>query len=254
MDPSSSLQRRSAQRDGFRWRDVDAFLFDIDGTLLNSRDGVHYHAFHNAVREIFGVSSKIDGVPVHGNTDIGILRAVLERENVTADEIARRMPQMLAHMCEEVQRNAAEMRPEVCPSVAELVAELNGAGKLLGIVSGNLETIGWLKLEASGLRRYFSIGSFSDRNEKREDIFRYALGEVRRRLGDGARVCIVGDTPADIRAARAADTPVIAVATGIYSVEQLAAEGPDVCVSCCTELLGQVRNCGTAELPNLDTI
>lgn len=243
MDPTSSVEKRHAERETFPWRDADAFLFDIDGTILNSRDGVHYHAFHNAVREIFGVNSKIDGVPVHGNTDIGILRAVLERESVPAEEIARRMPQMLAHMCDEVRRNASEMRPEVCPSVAELVAELHGAGKLLGIVSGNLETIGWLKLEASGLRRYFSLGSFSDRNEKREDIFRYAVGEVRKRLGDDARACIVGDTPADIRAARAAGAPVIAVGTGIYNVEQLGALEPDVCVSCCTELLGEVRNC-----------
>ncbi len=238
MDPISSVEKRRAQREGFRWRAADAFLFDIDGTLVNSRDGVHYHAFHNAVREIFGVNSKIDGVPVHGNTDIGILRAVLERESVPADEIARHMPDMLSHMCEEVRRNAAHMRPEVCPSVADLVAELHGAGKLLGIVSGNLETIGWLKLEASGLRRYFSLGSFSDRNEKREDIFRCAMDEVRRRLGDEARACIVGDTPADIRAARAVGAPVIAVATGIYSVEQLAALEPDICVSCCAELLG----------------
>ena len=35
----------------FRWDAADAYLFDIDGTLLNSRDGVHYNAFHNAVRQ-----------------------------------------------------------------------------------------------------------------------------------------------------------------------------------------------------------
>jgi phosphoglycolate phosphatase-like HAD superfamily hydrolase len=47
----------------------------------------------------------------------------------------------------------------------------------------------------------------------------------------------VGDTPADIAAARKVNTPVIAVATGIHSVEELQKHGPDACVSCCTDLL-----------------
>ena len=37
----------------FRWNGFAAYLFDIDGTLLNSRDGVHYNAFHSALRETF---------------------------------------------------------------------------------------------------------------------------------------------------------------------------------------------------------
>ena len=65
------------------WATADAYLFDIDGTLLNGRDAVQYFAFRHAVREIFGRDATIDGVLVHGNTDVGILRAVLGREGVT---------------------------------------------------------------------------------------------------------------------------------------------------------------------------
>ena len=71
----------------FRWDAADAYLFDIDGTLLNSRDGVHYNAFHNALLEFFRVSSSIDGVPLHGNTDRAIIRAVLRREGVPEPEL-----------------------------------------------------------------------------------------------------------------------------------------------------------------------
>ena len=53
------------------WATADAYLFDIDGTLLNTRDGVHYYAFRNALRQLFNVDGTIDGVPVHGNTDPG---------------------------------------------------------------------------------------------------------------------------------------------------------------------------------------
>src|ERR1700757_3028327 len=67
---------------GFDWTNSDAYLFDIDGTLLNSRDAVHYHAFHQAVSRIFGRELRLDGIPVHGNTDVGILRAYLEASEI----------------------------------------------------------------------------------------------------------------------------------------------------------------------------
>src|ERR1043166_4408679 len=54
-------------RAGFQWDAADAYLFDIDGTLLNSRDAVHYFSFRNAVRQVLGVEVGIDGVPVLGN-------------------------------------------------------------------------------------------------------------------------------------------------------------------------------------------
>jgi len=225
----------------FRWSAADAYLFDIDGTLLNSRDGVHYDAFNHAVRRYFGVSSKIDGVPVHGNTDPGIIRAVLEREGISEDELESKLPLLFEHMCEEVERNRAGLRPEVCPSVRELVSALHSSGKLLGVASGNLERIAWMKLEASGLRPYFAFGSFSDHREKREDIFRHGIQEARRRRGnDRAVVYIVGDTPADIQAARTAGVPVIAVATGIFSEDELLSHRPDTCVSCCADLLASM--------------
>ena len=221
----------------FRWLDFDAYLFDIDGTLLNSRDGVHYYAFRNALRALFGLEGTIDGVPVHGNTDPGILRAVLERAGIAGAEFERRLPEITRHMCAEVRRNAADLRVELCPSIRELLELLHQRGKLLGVVSGNLESIGWAKLEAAGLRRYFSFGSFSDERELREQIFRHGIQEARQRLGEQASVCLVGDTPSDIAAARAVKTPIISVATGIFKRDQLAALDPELCVSCCSELV-----------------
>lgn len=221
----------------FRWDAADAYLFDIDGTLLNSRDAVHYNAFHSAVQKHFGVSSRIDGVPVHGNTDIGIIRAVLRREGISDAELETKLPLLVEHMCSEVERNSSGLRPELCPSVGELVTLLHQAGKLLGVASGNLERIAWKKLEASGLRRFFVFGCFSDRQEKREDIFHNGIAEARRRLGERASVFVVGDTPSDILAARAVGVPVIAVATGIYSAAELISHQPEACVECCTELL-----------------
>lgn len=219
------------------WATADAYLFDIDGTLLNTRDGVHYFAFRNALRLFFDIDGTIDGVPVHGNTDLGILRAVLQREGIASDRFEAQLPALIRQMCDEVQRNAADIRVELCPSIPQLLARLHGAGKLLGIVSGNLETIGWAKIEAAGLSRYFSFGSFSDRRELREQIFQHGIEEARRILGSEAAVMVIGDTPSDISAARKVGIPIVSVATGIFPVEELSKLGPDHCVACCTELL-----------------
>lgn len=220
-----------------KWIEADAYLFDIDGTLLNAHGGTHMRAFHVAIERILGLEGTIHGLPVHGNTDIGILRAFVRRANYPEIEFERHLPALLALMCEEVERNREQMRSEVCPSVPELIGLLSRRRKLLGVASGNLESIGWLKIEAAGLREFFSFGSFSDRWEMRSEIFAAGVKEARRRLGSKASVCVVGDTPNDIQAARTVGIPVIAVATGIYPIQELRALDPDVCIPCCTDLL-----------------
>jgi phosphoglycolate phosphatase-like HAD superfamily hydrolase len=189
------------------------------------------------VNQVYGVDSHIDGVPVHGNTDIGILRAVVKRAGLSDAQFEAGLPQAREHMCAEVRRNAASLQPELCPSIMDLLSALRGANKLMGIVTGNLEAIGWLKLHAAGIADYFDFGSFSDKAEFRADIFRNGVAEVHRRLGTDARVCFLGDTPSDVQAARQLGLPVIAVATGIYDQEALTPYSPDACVTCCTELL-----------------
>ncbi len=237
MDASRIVSITPAKGEKFPWREADAYLFDIDGTLLNTRDLTHYYAFHRAMLEVFGVSCTIDGLVLHGNTDMGIIRAALRREGLSDGEISEKLPTALQYMCDEVARNAAGLEAEVCPSIREFLDDRLRQGKLLGVVSGNLEPIGWLKIEAAGLRSYFAFGCFSGRRELREDIFRDGMAESRRRIGNQAKVCFVGDTPADIQAAQAVGAPIIAVATGIYKPEDLFSHGPDVCVSCCRDLL-----------------
>ena len=222
----------------FNWRAFDAYLFDIDGTLLNTRDGVHYNSFHTALREVYGCEGRIDEVPVHGNTDIGILRAALAHHGLRVDgEFESKLPRALELMCAEVERHAHRIQPQLCPSITEFLEALHAQGKLLGIVTGNLQRIGWRKLEQAGIRQYFDFGSFSDKNEKREDIFRNGAEQVRKLRGSATTVCVVGDTPSDIRAALELGLPVIAVATGIYGIEELRALGPVCCVTNLASLL-----------------
>jgi phosphoglycolate phosphatase len=221
----------------FNWRQFDVYLFDLDGTLANARGGVHYNSFHTALREVYGCNGRIDDVPVHGNTDIGILRAALAHHGQLHDDFEALLPKAQELMCAEVTRKADQMEIELCPAVPELLALLRRDGKLLGVVTGNFEQIGWRKLENGGIRQFFDFGSFSDLREKREDIFRHGIDLARQKRGPQTTVCFVGDTPSDIEAAAHVGMPVIAVATGIYPFEALAKKAPTLCITTCAELM-----------------
>jgi phosphoglycolate phosphatase-like HAD superfamily hydrolase len=231
------LQTQSIKSNGFHWMNADAYLFDIDGTLLVSRDRVHRNALHQAMREAYGVDTTIDGIAYHGKTDLGILRAALERVGIGDDRFAANLPRALEIVCREVSANANRITPTVCTAVPQVLDELQAAGKLLGLASGNLESVGWLKVEAARLREFFSFGCFSDRHESRGDIFRQAVAEAQRRLGESVQVCFIGDTPEDIKAARLANSKIVAVCTGIFTADELTRHQPDACVTSCAELL-----------------
>ena len=226
-----------AQSNGFQWMKSDAYLFDIDGTLLSNRDHVHYDALNRALQEAYGADTTIAGVAYHGKTDLGILRAALERVGISREIFHGNLSQALTVVCREVSQNTAKLTPHVFEGIPELLAELQAQGKLLGLASGNLEEVGWHKVKAAGLAGYFSFGCFSDSHEHRADIFQSAVLEARRRIGASANICFVGDTPEDIRAARRANAHVISVCTGIFKAEELLPLAPDLCVSCCSELL-----------------
>jgi phosphoglycolate phosphatase len=235
--PETSPAQRAYVRPGFDWESASAYLFDIDGTLLNSRDAVHYFAFRNAMREVVGIQASIEGVHVHGNTDPGILRAVLRREGMSDAAINAALPAIVEWMCTEVERNRGQLNPELCPTILDLLHHLRSRGKVLGVVSGNLETIGWLKLEKAGLKSLFSFASFSHPREYRVEIFRYGIEKAHEIVGQEESVFIVGDTPSDIQAARETGIGVIALATGIYKFSELLACEPDACFACATDLL-----------------
>jgi phosphoglycolate phosphatase-like HAD superfamily hydrolase len=231
------VAQRVYLRDGFQWSAADAYLFDIDGTLLNCRDPIHYRAFHHATRQVLGIEPSLDGLQLHGNTDIGILRAALAREGRADASLDSHLPQIVESMCAEVLRNREHLRAEACLSIRDLLLFLLERGKLLGAASGNLEPIGWLKLEKAELKSLLSFGAFAWPRESRTDIFRHGIALARQRLDRHASVYVVGDTPADIQAAKMVETPVIAMATGIYSFSELVACAPDACFACASDLL-----------------
>jgi phosphoglycolate phosphatase len=220
---------------------ADAYFFDIDGTLLVTRDLVHWNALRQAMLEVYGSETTIEGISYHGKTDVAILKAALNRSGISDLVFYQQLPAALSVVCREVSCNLSGLQPDVCPSVPRLLSQIQDLKKMLGIASGNLETVGWHKLSAASIRDFFSFGSFGDQFELRTDIFDYAVSAAKSQLGQSASICFVGDTPDDVLAARNVNAQVIAVATGTFGLRELAKFNPDLSCQSCEELIGRLQ-------------
>ncbi|HVJ07289.1 MAG TPA: HAD family hydrolase [Acidisarcina sp.] len=224
-------------REGFAWDRQNAYLFDIDGTLLRSRDRVHFNSFAHSVRHVTGYELNLQGVSVHGSTDTAILRDAFRASNIADSEWKPQLEPILALMRQTVVEQRDSLQPFLMPGVEATLRHLQSAGALLGLATGNLEVIGWLKVEAAGLKEWFRFGGFSDRFDIRAEMIAHAAELARRIAGPDASICVVGDTPWDISAAKANSLPTIAVATGHFTWEELMQHAPEACTSTLEDLL-----------------
>lgn len=240
-------------RQGFIWDAQNAYLFDIDGTLLRCRDRIHVDAFFSSVRAVMGRDLVLDGVILSGNTDPGILLDAFRIAQLDEAHWQPHLENVLQQMREDVAARRSEMKIDKMPGVDEILKYLHRKGAALGLATGNLESIGWLKIEFLGLRHWFTFGGFSDRYPARSEMISHAARQARALLGSKptsrpesksgpqATICVVGDTPADIAAAHANGLPAIVVATGNYTFEQLMEHNPEVCATNFLALLETVQ-------------
>ena len=207
-------------------------LFDIDGTLLRAGDREHARAFVEALTEIFGRPIALDGVPLAGMLDSEIARLALERAGVAADEVEARLPLVMHEMgARYVNRVAVGDRTSwVLAGAVESALALADAGFALGVLTGNARMVARAKLAAAGLDALFPVGAYGDQARTRGELVRLACDEAKRvyqMTFSSDRVVLIGDTPRDIAAARAAGSKVLAVATGRYTVRELDEAGAD---------------------------
>ncbi len=218
LDPQPAFGAQRLQRS---WDSYDAYLFDIDGTLLHCEDAVHYFAFCDVLTRIAGHPVNLDGLPVQGKVDPGILRDAFARAGVPETVWRPQLPRILEEMAAHVEAHSHGFKITVMPGVKEVLTHLRARGAQLGVGTGNLERIGWAKLQACGLREFFHFGGFSDDYEDRGAMLAGAAARARALTRADAAVLVIGDTPGDIAAAREAGLEVIAVATGIFSADEL---------------------------------
>ncbi|MGE0607639.1 MAG: HAD family hydrolase [Pirellulales bacterium] len=206
-------------------------LFDIDGTLLHS-SGAGRLAMDEALADLFGVTSPIQQDSISGRTDRSIATDQFRKHGIadTQENFDRFIDAYIGRLPDSMRKNNGTL----CPGIDRLVAALlERPDTALGLLTGNVQRGARIKLGHCGIDQHFAFGAYGDVHRDRDDVAREAFGHVQSRFGDKARpddIWVLGDTPWDVRCAKAVGVRSIAVATGIFSMEQLAAEQPDLLV------------------------
>lgn len=207
-------------------------LFDIDGTLLDA-NGAGARALLAAIRDVFGRSVPVGSHSFAGKTDPQIARELLGSAGFAERHVRAGLPRLWRSYLRLLPEELARTAPVVLEGVSELLEalEAEGEGVLVGLLTGNLRAGAELKLNAAGLGfDRFRVGAFgSDHHDRAElpEIARRRAGEFIGNDISGSQMVIVGDTPHDIRCGEGLGVRTVAVATGGYDREALAACAPD---------------------------
>jgi phosphoglycolate phosphatase-like HAD superfamily hydrolase len=198
-------------------------LWDVDGTLLrNGRETANL--YHEAIELTAGRALPVAFPQMHGKTDGQVLE-----ETLAAHDLDPQLHAVARHHLDELSRLRHErgLHREICPGVPEALALFWDQGWANLLLTGNGENRARFKIEGSGLpvdAFDWAHSYFGDVTPLRSDL------TIRARAELGGRLVVIGDTPADEVAARAAGIPFIGVATGVYSADDLRGEGTIVAI------------------------
>jgi phosphoglycolate phosphatase len=213
-------------------------LWDVDFTLVDAR-GVGRELYRIAFADLYGreLPPAADEAGMAGRTDRAIAPDVLALAGISdADgEIGRfeaalnRLAPKVAGLVVERGRALPGARAALA-SLSELAAATGGRTVLQSLLTGNVRALAEVKLSPFGLLEYLDldIGSYGDEHDVRAELVHLARQRAVRRYGGdfgGTATVLVGDTPLDIEAARLTDARAVGVATGQFTVAELAEAG-----------------------------
>ncbi len=204
---------------------MTVLFWDIDGTLLTTaKAGVF--AWDDAVREITGREFQLASIRIAGLTDYQIAVRTFESLGLDAgDDLVER----LVRRYESLLPSSLPRRTgRVLPNVREILEAFHPRADVRSyLLTGNTRGGARAKLTHYGLWEFFPSGAFAEDTRDRSTIAERALSLAR----EGGplepdQAFVIGDTPHDIHCANAIGVRTIAVATGGYSVDELAPHQP----------------------------
>lgn len=210
-------------------------LFDIDATLIRT-SGLGIAAMGRAGRELFGDSFNERTVDYAGRLDPLIIGDLLRAHALpeTPDNHANFRAGYRKHLETLLSEPGKGV---TCPGVPALLDRLfSRAGTTVGLLTGNFPETGAVKLRACGIDpERFHLSAWGDESPhhppERDHLPPVAMKRYKQRHGrdvNPSHVTIIGDTPHDIRCARAHACRSLGVATGMFSVTDLETAGADL--------------------------
>jgi phosphoglycolate phosphatase-like HAD superfamily hydrolase len=205
-------------------------LFDIDGTILLTA-GAGRRAITAAMAEHVGGRAAFERIRFDGKTDPQIVAELLAAAGDPGPHPEDRIQAVCERYVSLLERElVGTTGTRLMPGFPEILDRLERLqGVVLGLLTGNLERGAALKLRAAGLDpARFRVGAYGSDAAHRPDLPAIAARRAEPFFGRrpaGAEVVIIGDTPADVACGAGIGARAVAVATGAYSVAQLAACG-----------------------------
>jgi phosphoglycolate phosphatase-like HAD superfamily hydrolase len=203
-----------------------AVLFDVDETpwSIPADRGL---ADGSGVRQALRHPADIGEHSSVGETDPQVARATFQAvvgRDPSADELGKLYAQYLVHLADDIWKSEDY---HMLPGADQTLVRLGEAGVMLGLVSGAMKGAASTKLIPANLNRFFVFGAYGSDSPDRAELTTLAIDQATR-LHDQltpAQVYVVGDTPHDMEATKAAGAVPIGVASGHYSADQLRAAG-----------------------------
>jgi pyrophosphatase PpaX len=206
-------------------------LFDLDGTLIDS-GAMILASMRHAASSVLGRAIPDEELmaTVGGPGLVAQMRAL---DATRVDDLVEAY---------RLHNEPLHSQLEPCPGIEDALAELRRQGRRLGIVTAKRQATVRLAFEVlPRLEPFFDVvvgAEDTERHKPHPDPLLLALERLTARTDQAA---YVGDSPFDVRAAKAAGIAAIAVTWGgIHSAERLAEAEPDVLVNDAEELLASL--------------
>lgn len=215
------------------------YLFDIDGTLMDT-GGAGMAALEEATREVF--SAPGPPLDLAGATDLGIVLGL--HEYFAVEPTRERIESYLAVYQQRLDWNLAHggFPGRVLDGVGDLLDILAAREQAtLGLLTGNTAGGAASKVRHFGLASYFAFGAYGCDHADRNRLGPIALERAAAHAGrafSAEETWVIGDTPKDIACAKAIGARCLAVATGRFNADELAAHGADRVVEDLTQAFG----------------
>ncbi len=199
---------------------VDALIFDLDGTLVDSLPDITA-AINEALRSERAEPMSLEGVKQRlGRGAASILAPALNESDPHAERVERAARVFVAYYRTHLVRHTQPRE-----GVTQVLAHFASTAKY--VISNKPDPLPQEVLEALGLAHYFEaiFGGTSFPRKKPDPMpINYLL---ERHPWDKTRTVMVGDSPIDVQAAKAAGVVSCAVLGGYAPPEALEAASPD---------------------------
>ena len=197
---------------------IDLVIFDLDGTLIDSRVDIAHSINQGLLSVGAPESSKETIFPLIGHPLIEIFHRLLPSElKNQAEEATNVYRRYYLHHCSDASR--------VYPGVIDCLGRLRAVP--LAIATTKMTFMAVKVVKELGLAHYFKLVQGSDNIPHKPDptLLNIVLNKLKKGAGNS---WMVGDTIFDIQAGKAAGMRTCAITYGIGETEALKQEDPDL--------------------------